>query len=301
MSSTTLTAKTDELLITCVQDGSNDGWPVVLSHGFPYDVHAFDEVVPLLVECGARVIRPYLRGFGPTSFLASSMVRSGQQAALGRDLIGLLDALGIREAIAAGFDWGGVASCVAAALWPERVRGLVSYASYDIVDIARQRSAVHPALEKVWWYQHLFQTERGRDCLTKYRQELCFLLWREWSPNWIFDEETFKKTASSFDNPDFVDVVIHCYRFHFGLAEGDPSLDALERTLATKPKINVPAITLDGLDDPLKPGGTAQQGEMFIDRHEHRAIKAGHNVPQEAPMAFADAILTVHRWTNGSY
>jgi len=134
-----------------------------------------------------------------------------------------------------------------------------------------------------------------------YRQELCFLLWREWSPNWIFDEETFKKTASSFDNPDFVDVVIHCYRFHFGLAEGDPSLDALERTLATKPKINVPAITLGGLDDPLKPGGTAQQGEMFIDRHEHRAIKAGHNVPQEAPMAFADAILTVHRWTNGSY
>jgi pimeloyl-ACP methyl ester carboxylesterase len=180
------------------------------------------------------------------------------------------------------------------------VKGLVSYASYDIVDIARQRSAVHPALEKVCWYQHLFQTERGRDCLTKYRQELCFLLWREWSPNWAFDEVTFTKTTGAFDNPDFVDVVIHCYRFHFGLAEGDPSLDSLERTLAAKPKIDVPAVTLDGLDDPLKPGGTAQLGEMFIDRHEHRVIKAGHNVPQEAPTAFADAVLTVHRWTKGA-
>jgi pimeloyl-ACP methyl ester carboxylesterase len=296
----TLKVKTNELLITLLEDGSSDGWPVVLSHGFPYDVHAFDEVVPLLVERGARVIRPYLRGFGPTSFLASSSMRSGQQAALGRDLIELLNALGIEKAIAAGFDWGGVASCVAAALWPDRVRGLVSYASYDIVDIAGQRYAVDPVLEKVCWYQHLFQSERGRDCLTKYRQELCLMLWREWSPNWSFGKATFKKTARSFDNPDFVDVVIHCYRFHFGLAEGDPSLDQLERTLATKPKINVPAVTLDGLDDPLKPGGTAQHGKLFIDRHEHRTVQAGHNVPQEVPMAFADALLTVHRWTHRS-
>lgn len=300
MSSTTLTVNTDELLITLLHDGSSDGWPVVLSHGFPYDAHAFDEVVPLLVERGALVIRPYLRGFGPTSFLASTSVRSGQQAALGRDLIGLMDALGIKEAVVAGFDWGGVASCVAAALWPDRVKGLVSYASYDIVDIARQRSGFYPALERVCWYQHLFQTERGRDCLTRYRQELCLSLWREWSPDWTFDEGTFKKTAGSFDNPDFVDVVIHSYRFHFGLEEGDPSLDSLERMLATKPAIKVPAVTLDGLDDPLKPGGTAQQGEMFTGRHEHRLIKAGHNVPQEAPMAFADAILTVHGWNDES-
>jgi pimeloyl-ACP methyl ester carboxylesterase len=297
MSSTTRRVKTDELLITFIQDGPSDGWPVVLSHGFPYDVHAFDEVVPLLVERGARVIRPYLRGFGPTSFLASSSMRTGQQAALGRDLVQLLDALEIKEAIAAGFDWGGVASCVAAALWPDRVSGLVSYASYDIVDIARQRSAFPPALEKVCWYQHLFQTDRGRDCLTKYRQELCLSLWSEWSPNWRFGEETFKKTAKSFDNPDFVDVVIHCYRFHFGFAMGDPSLDPLERTLATKPKIEVPAVTLDGLDDPLKPGGTAGHGNMFINRHEHRAFQAGHNLPQEIPMAFANAVLTVHQWT----
>jgi pimeloyl-ACP methyl ester carboxylesterase len=278
----------------------SDGENGRVAHHFPYDVHAFDQVAPLLVERGARVIRPYLRGFGPTSFLAPSTMRSGQQAALGRDLIALLDALGIKDAIAAGFDWGGVASCVAAALWPERVKGLVSYASYDIVDVAGQRGAVYPGLEKVCWYQHLFQTERGRDCLTRYRQELCFLLWREWSPDWTFDEVTFKKTARAFDNPAFVDVVIHCYRFHFGLAEGDPRLDSLERTLATKPRIDVPAVTLDGLDDPLKPGGTAQHAEMFINRHEHRVIKAGHNVPQEAPMAFADAVLTVHRWTTGS-
>jgi pimeloyl-ACP methyl ester carboxylesterase len=298
MAHTTLKVQTDDLLITVLEDGPDGGWPVVLSHGFPYDVHAFDEVIPVLVERGARVIRPYLRGFGPTSFIASSSMRSGQQAALGRDLIELLDALEIKEAIAGGFDWGGVASCVAAALWPDRVRGLISYASYDIVDIARQRSAVDPALEKVCWYQHLFQTERGRDCLSKYRKELCLLLWREWSPNWVFDDNTFELSAGSFENPDFVDVVIHCYRFHFGLAEGDPRLNSWENILATKPKIHVPAVTLDGHDDPLKPGGTAQHGEMFTGKHEHRIVKAGHNVPQEDPIAFADAVLTVYRWTD---
>lgn len=296
MTQTTRKVQTSGLLITVLEDGPGGGWPVVLSHGFPYDIHAFDEVIPALIENGARVIRPYLRGFGPTTFLSSSTMRSGQQAALGRDLIELLDALEIREAIAAGFDWGGVASCVAAALWPERIRGLVSYASYDIVDIVRQGSAFDPALEKVFWYQHLFQTERGRDCLRKYRKELCRLLWEEWSPNWAFADATFHQTAASFENLDFVDVVIHSYRFHFGLAEGDPKLTPLENTLATKPKIHVPAITLDGLDDPLKPGGTAHHGEMFAGRHEHRVVKAGHNVPQEDPRSFADAILSVHGW-----
>jgi pimeloyl-ACP methyl ester carboxylesterase len=296
MSSTLLKVVAGELLVAFLQDGPDDGWPAVLSHGFPYDVHAFDEVVPILVEQGARVIRPYLRGFGPTSFLSSAAMRSGQQATLGRDLIALLDALKISKATMAGFDWGGVASCVAAALWPERVTGLVSYASYDIVDIARQRSAFHPELEKVRWYQHLFQTERGRDCLTTYRQELCYLLWREWSPNWLFDDAIFRQTAISFDNPDFVDVVIHAYRFCFGLADGDPNLDSMEGILATKPPIGVPAVTLDGLSDPLKPSGTATHGKMFTSRHDHRAIDAGHNLPQETPIAFADAILTVHRW-----
>ncbi len=296
MSNTLLKVVAGELLVAFLQDGPDDGWPVVLSHGFPYDVHAFDEVVPILVEQGARVIRPYLRGFGPTSFLSPTAMRSGQQAALGRDLIALLDALKITKTVVAGFDWGGVASCVAAALWPERVTGLVSYASYDIVDIARQRRAFNPELEKVCWYQHLFQTERGRDCLTTYRQELCYLLWREWSPNWLFDDAIFRQTAISFDNPDFVDVVIHAYRFCFGLADGDPNLDSMEQILATKPSIAVPAVTLDGLNDPLKPLGTATHGKMFTSRHDHRAIDAGHNLPQETPIAFADAILTVHSW-----
>jgi pimeloyl-ACP methyl ester carboxylesterase len=299
MSATTLAVKTSELLITLQQDGESNGWPVILSHGFPYDVHAFDEVVPLLVAQGARVIRPYLRGFGATSFLTPSTMRSGQQAALGRDLIELVDALGIERPIVAGFDWGGVASCVTAALWPGRVRGLVSYASYDIVDVAGAQSAAHPGLEKVCWYQHLFQTERGRDCLTRYRRELCLTLWREWSPNWPFDDATFDKSAGSFDNPDFVDVVIHCYRFHFGLASGQANLADLEEALARKPSITVPALTLDGLDDPLKPGGTESHTARFAGKHEHRTLRAGHNVPQENPTAFADAVLTVHRWTPG--
>jgi pimeloyl-ACP methyl ester carboxylesterase len=192
------------------------GWPVILAHGFPYDVHAFDEVVPHLAQAGARVIVPFLRGFGPTRFLHKDTMRSGQQAALGHDVIDLLDALGIQRSILAGNDWGGVASCVTSALWPERVTGLVSYAGYDIVDVERLGHAFAPALEHVQWYQHLFQLERGRECLAHHRRELCRVLWAQWSPRWKFDDSTFERTASSFDNPDFVDVVIHCYRFCFG-------------------------------------------------------------------------------------
>ncbi|MBW8748989.1 MAG: alpha/beta hydrolase, partial [Acidobacteria bacterium] len=220
--------QTSDLLVTYLEDGANDGWPVVLAHGFPYDVHAFDDVIPLLVEQGARVIRPFVRGYGPTLFLSSSTMRSGQQAALGRDLIEILGALGIEGAILAGFDWGGVASCVAAALWPDKIGGLVSYAGYDIVDIEAQGKGFPPSLEKTMWYQHLFQTDRGRVALTKSRKELARMLWSEWSPNWKFTEGTLSKTAASFDNPDFVDVVLHCYRFHFGLADGDPKFQPLE-------------------------------------------------------------------------
>ena len=185
-------------------------------------------------------------------------MRSGQQAALGRDIIDLLDALGIETAILAGYDWGGLSSCVASALWPERVTGLVSYAGYDIWDKKRARHAYEPALEHVQWYQHLFQIGRGRECLALYRRELCRMLWEQWSPSWKFDEATFQRTAISFDNPDFVDVVIHCYRFGFGTAEGDPALAPLERRLDERPPISVPTVTLDGTQDPLKPGGTAQ-------------------------------------------
>jgi pimeloyl-ACP methyl ester carboxylesterase len=284
------------LAVSYLEDGPAGGWPVVLSHGFPFDVHAYDEVARLLASRGARVIRPYLRGYGPTRFLSAATRRSGEQAALGSDLIALADALGLETPILAGYDWGGLASCIAAALWPGRVAGLVSLASYDIIDIDRQRHACDPSMEHVLWYQHLFQTERGRECLALHRRELCRTLWRQWSPGWRFDEATFARTAASFDNPDFVDVVIHAYRHDFGLAEGDPAYGELEQRLARQPRITVPTVTLDGAGDPLKPGGTAGQAHMFTARHEHRVVNAGHNLPQEAPAAFADAVLTVRKW-----
>ncbi|WP_338000428.1 alpha/beta fold hydrolase [Chelativorans sp. YIM 93263] len=280
------TARTDTLEIAFFQSGPEDGWPVILSHGFPYDIHAYVKVAPILTAAGARVIVPFLRGFGPTRFLSGQKMRSGQQAALGGDVIGLLDALGIEKAILAGFDWGGLASCVATALWPDRVAGLVSYAGYDVIDVERQRH--------VMWYQHLFQSEKGRECLRENRRELCRMLWSPWSPHWPFDEDTFERTAASFDNPDFVDVVIHSYRFNFGLERGDSVLEPLEQRLAEKPKIAVPAVTLDGTHDPLKPGGTAAHADMFINYHEHRAIECGHALPFEAPKAFADAVLALH-------
>jgi pimeloyl-ACP methyl ester carboxylesterase len=284
------------LEIAYLDDGPPGGWPVVLSHGFPYDVHTYDAVVPRLTDQGARVIRWYQRGFGPTRFRSAGTMRSGQQAALGSDLLSLVDALGLEGPILAGYDWGGLASCVASALWPERVAGLVSLASYDIIDVERQRHAFPPGLEHTAWYQHLFQTERGREGLARYRRELCRLLWRQWSPGWDFDEATFTQTAGSFDNPDFVEVVIHAYRHAFGLAGGDPAYAGREERLAARPPITVPAVTLDGTQDPLKPGGTADQGNMFTARHEHRVLDVGHNLPQEAPEAFADAVLTVRGW-----
>jgi len=288
-------AQTDILEIAYHETGPSKGWPVVLSHGFPYDVHAYDEVAPRLADAGARVIVPYLRGFGPTRFLSAETLRSGQQAALGSDIIGLLDALDLRTAIVAGFDWGGLASCVAAALWPDRVAGLVSYAGYDVVDVSRLAHAFPPSLEHAMWYQHLFQIERGRECLRDHRRDLCRMLWQQWSPHWQFDEATFERTAPSFDNPDFVEIVIHAYRFCFGREPGDPKLEHLEQRLAQKPKITVPAVTLDGTSDPLKPGGTADHAKMFVGRHEHRVIDGGHALPHETPAAFADAVLAVHR------
>lgn len=288
---------TPQLEIHYLEGGAPDGWPVVLTHGFPYDVHAFDEVVPILEEAGARVLRPYVRGYGPTRFLLNQTMRSGQQAALARDLIEFLDALDVEKAILAGFDWGGVASCTATALHPERVTGLVSYAGYDIMDVKRQQSSFPPSLEAVVWYQHLFQSERGRECLRETRTDLCRLLWQQWSPGRIFDEAEFERTAASFDNPDFVDVVIHAYRFLFGTEPGDKKFEGLEEQLAGKPKIMVPAITLDGKQDPLKPGGTASHAEMFVDWHERREFDCGHYFPKEEPKAFADAIIDLYKRT----
>ncbi|KAI1198780.1 Alpha/Beta hydrolase protein [Nemania serpens] len=292
--------QTPLLEIAYYEHGAQDGWPVVLAHGFPYDIHAYDDVIPHLTSRGARVIVPYTRGFGPTRFLSASAMRNGQQAALASDIIALLDALGIRRATLAGFDWGGLASCVAAALWPERVAGLVSYAGYDVADVAAQREEpAAAALECVAWYQHLFQSERGRKCLARDRRALCEMLWRQWSPGWAFADEVFARTAEAFENPDFVDVVVHCYRFVHGAEPGDPALDDLEGILATRPKITVPCVTLDGTQDPLKPGGSAGHDGMFTGRHERRVFDVGHAFPAEAPEAFANAVIDVHTWADG--
>lgn len=288
--------ETDTLRIAYVEYGPADGWPVILSHGFPYDIHAFDEVAVVLAGAGARVVVPYTRGFGLTRFVSDAAMRSGQQAARGRDIVQLADALGLERPILAGFDWGGNASCVVAALWPERIGGLVSYAGYDIIDVHAQRLPATPSLERVCWYQHLFQTERGRQCLAGHRRDLCRLLWEAWSPGWQFDDATFGRSASAFDNPDFVDVVIHAYRHAFGREAGDPALQPLEDRLAGRPAITVPAVTLDGTSDPLKPGGTGSHAPLFVGLHEHRVVDAGHNLPQQRPQAFADAVMKVHGW-----
>jgi pimeloyl-ACP methyl ester carboxylesterase len=277
--------------------GAPQGWPVVLLHGFPYDIHAYDDVVPQLAAEGARVITPYLRGYGATRFLLLTTPRSGQQAALGADLRALLDALRIDSAILAGYDWGGRAACVVSALWPERAQGLVSYNSYNIQNIARAMEPDTPENERGLWYQYYFQSERGRAGLVKDRRSFCRLLWRLWSPTWEFDNATFERTATSFDNPDFVDVVIHSYRHRFGAVAGDPSLEELERRLAAQPKITVPTVTLDGADDGIRSAGTVTHASQFTGRHEHRVIPgAGHNLPQEKPGAFAEAVLTVKKW-----
>jgi pimeloyl-ACP methyl ester carboxylesterase len=284
------------LNIAYEESGNPDGWPVVLLHGFPYDVHAFDEVAKLLP--GARVVVPYLRGYGPTTFLSKETLRSGQQAALGADLLALLDALRLPKAVVAGFDWGGRAACIAAALAPERVNGLVTVNGYNIHELAHSGEPSSPENEQRYWYQWYFHGERGRAGLSKNRQSLCRLLWRLWSPTWAFDDATYEQTVTSFDNPDFVDVVIHSYRHRYQLVEGDPAYAAWEQRLASKPPITVPAVSLDGTADGVMPiGGTAHHAKLFTGRYQHRQIdNAGHNVPQEAPEAFADAILAVHGW-----
>jgi pimeloyl-ACP methyl ester carboxylesterase len=275
--------------------GADSGWPVVLLHGFPYDVQAYEEVTPLLVAAGARVITPYLRGFGPTRFLSAETPRSGEQAALGADLLALIDALELRAPIVAGYDWGGRAACVVAALWPERIGGVVSLGSYNLQHLAWAGIPAAPEVEFRTWYQYYFHGERGRAGLMANRHELCKLLWRLWSPTWKFDEGTYAKSAVAFDNPDFIEVVIHSYRHRFGLAAGDAAYATIEAAIANQPPIPVPAITLDGADDGVLPaGGTASHAHHFTGRHEHRVIEgAGHNLPQENPRAFAQAVLAL--------
>ncbi|UUZ63950.1 alpha/beta hydrolase [Polaromonas sp. P1-6] len=275
------------------ESGPPDGPPVLLMHGFPYDVHAYAEVAPLLAARGCRVVVPYLRGYGPTAFVDAATPRSGQQAALGADLLALLDALAIPRAVLAGYDWGGRAACVVAALWPERCSGLVSCSSYNIQNIAISQRPMAPEDELRYWYQYYFHSERGRAGLEQNRKALCKLLWRLWSPTWQFDDGTWERSAAAFDNPDFVEVVIHSYRYRYALVAGDPAYTDIEARLAAQPAITVPAITFDGDDDGVMPaGGTAGHAHHFAGSREHRAIPgAGHNLPQEKPKAFADAVL----------
>jgi len=286
-------ARTNVLEIAYEESGPETGFPVLLMHGFPYDPRAFDDVVPPLAAAGYRAIVPYLRGYGQTRFLEADTPRSGQQAALGHDLIALMDALGLPSAVLAGFDWGGRAACVAAALWPERVRGLVSANGYNIQDIAGSVVPAPPQQEHRLWYQYYFHTERGRAGLQTNRRELCKLLWQLWSPNWKFDDATYARTADSFDNPDFVDVVIHSYRHRFGYAPGDPAFDMFERQLAERPPITVPTIVLHGEGDGIATArNAASQSRFFTGSYQHRLIPViGHNVPQEASKETAAALL----------
>ncbi len=277
--------------------GPTEGPPVLLMHGFPYDIHAYAEVVPRLAAQGCRVIVPYLRGFGPTRFLSAATPRSGEQAALGADLLALLDALQIPRAVLAGYDWGGRAACVVAALWPERCAGLVSFNSYNIQDIARAMVPDRPENEHRLWYQYYFHSERGERGLAQDRRGVCRLLWQLWSPTWAFDDATFERSALAFDNPDFVAVAIQSYRHRFGLVPGDPAYAAIEARLALQPTITVPTLTFDGIDDGVRPPADASQhGHRFTGPREHRWVPGvGHNMPQEVPAMFADAVMEMVR------
>ena len=281
------------LNVAYYEAGPADGPVVMLLHGFPYDIHSYVDVAPLLATRGCRVVVPYLRGYGPTRFRDSATPRSGEQASVGVDLIALMDALSIKRAVFAGYDWGGRAACVGAALWPDRCIGLVSVNGYLIQDIAKAMIPAKPEREVPLWYQYYFQLERGRAGLAANRRGIARILWQQWSPNWQFDDACFERSASAHDNPDYVDVVIHSYRHRFGLADGDPQYAEIQHRLAALPAITVPTITLDGDGDGVAPAtdGTAQ-ATRFSGRRLHRVIpRAGHNLPQEEPEAFAAAVM----------
>ncbi|MBN9490875.1 MAG: alpha/beta hydrolase [Alphaproteobacteria bacterium] len=295
----TLAVRTDTLEIACEAHGPANGPPVILLHGFPYDPRCFDEVAPSLAADGCRVLVPYLRGYGPTRFLSDKTLRSGEQAVLGHDLRQLMDALKIERATLMGYDWGGRAACIVAALWPERVRGLVSCTGYNIQNIAASAKPISAAQEHRFWYQYYFHTERGRVGLTQNRRDICKLLWQLWSPHWRFDDTTFERSAVSFDNPDFVDVVIQSYRHRYGYAPGDPAVAGIDAKLAAQPTISVPTINLHGDADGVGPvSRTDPHIKMFTGPYERRLIpKVGHNVPQEAPTETVAAIRDIIKRT----
>jgi pimeloyl-ACP methyl ester carboxylesterase len=286
------TVRTRTMDIAYLESGPVDGPPVILLHGWPSDVHDWDGVAPKLAQAGFRVLVPWLRGFGPTRFLTAATPRSGQQGALGADLRDFMDALDLRRAMLAGYDWGGRAACVVAALWPERVRGLVSIAGYNIQNIPLAGEPAEAAQERRYWYQWYFHTERGRAGLERDRRAITRLLWRLWSPNWRFDEATFAATADSFDNADFVAVTIQSYRHRYGAAPGDPAFDEIEARLAAQPDIAVPAIILHGdCDDVTPPEQSADAARHFTAGYQRRLMPvAGHFLSREAPEAVVQAI-----------
>jgi pimeloyl-ACP methyl ester carboxylesterase len=278
-----------------VDAGPADGPAVLLLHGWPYDIHSYVEVAPLLTAAGYRVIVPYLRGYGTTRFLSDQALRNGEQAALAADAIALLDALAIERAVVAGFDWGARTADIVAALWPERCNGLVSVSGYLIGSQSVGRLPLPPAAELQWWYQYYFATERGQAGYEKYRREFAKLIWQTASPKWSFDDATFERSAASFDNPDHVAIVIHNYRWRLGIADGAPEYAELEQQLAAGPVITVPAITLEGDANGAPHPEPSAYAEKFSGPYSHRTIQGGvgHNLPQEAPEAFADAVLEV--------
>ncbi|WP_431945625.1 alpha/beta fold hydrolase [Micromonospora marina] len=276
-----------------LDSGPQDGPVVVLLHGWPYDIHSFAEVVPLLTGADRRVVVPYLRGFGATRFRSDDTPRNGQPAALAADTVALMDALGVERATLAGFDWGARTADVIAALLPDRCTGLVSVSGYLIAGQEAGRAPLPPAAELSWWYQFYFATDRGRDGYDRNRRDFAELIWRTASPRWRFDDATFDRSASAFDNPDHVDVVIHNYRWRLGLAEGEARYDEWERRLADNPGISVPTITLEGDANGAPHLDPSVYAGRFTGRYEHRTVTGGigHNLPQEAPRAFAQAIL----------
>jgi pimeloyl-ACP methyl ester carboxylesterase len=283
------------LSIGYVDAGPPDGDVVILLHGWPYDIHSFVDVVPLLTDAGYRVLVPHLRGYGTTRFRSADTLRNGQPAALATDTLAFMDALGVASATLAGFDWGARTADVIAALWPERCRGLVSVSGYLIASQESGRSPLPPKAELAWWYQFYFATERGQQGYEQNWHDFARLIWQTASPKWAFDDATFERSAASLDNPDHVAVVIHNYRWRLGLAAGEPQYDALEERLASSPSISVPTITLEGDANGAPHLDPSVYAGRFSGPYEHRTVSGGigHNLPQEAPQPFADAVLAV--------
>ena len=292
--------KTEKLNISYFEIGNKNSIPVFLMHGFPYDIYAYKNVVGILKKYDLRVIVPYLRGFGPTKFLNKSLLRSGEQAALGNDLIDLMDGLNIKKAILAGYDWGGRAACVVAALYPQRCIGLISCNGYNIQNIKIDSiTPDKPENEKNYWYQYFFHTKRGFNSLTKNRNDLIKFLWKTWSPTWKFSKKDFELSQESFKNSDFVDIVIHSYKHRYGLVDGDKSYSNIENKLSLTPNIKVPTITIDGLMNGVREPKREKNIKKFTNLIKHKLLKnVGHNVPQESSLIFSNLILEIKKYAN---